>query len=188
MVKKTKKKKMENKAKIRRRLLRLWHDKVMLLNGDVCAVSGIKNGEMIGEKPAILDAHHIEGKECNPSLRFDALNGISLTKSKHKFGRDSFHKAPVWAAEWLRQNRPEQYAYVLSHRNDLIDLDDREVLYAIEAKLKEKPTEDEIRIVNAQKNVACELHPSSSEILIQSPESIPQSAPHEDLPQIEHHP
>ena len=155
--KKIKKQKLENKPKIRRRLFRLWHDKVMLLNGDKCAVTGIANGADVADgKQAILDAHHIECKEANPSLRFDAMNGIALNKSSHKFGRNSFHKAPLWAAEWLRANRPKQYAYVLAHRNDPIDLEDRDVLYAIEAKLKTPPTAEEWDIINVVKTTIIE--------------------------------
>ena len=143
-----KKQKLENKAKIRRRLFRLWHDKVMLLNGDKCAVTGIINGATNAEgKASILDGHHLECKEANPSLRFDALNGIALSKSSHKFGRNSFHKAPLWAAEWLRANRPKQYAYVLAHRNDPIDLEDRDALYAIEARLKAPPSPEELETI-----------------------------------------
>jgi len=151
--KKVKKQKLESKAKIRRRLFRLWHDKVMLLNGNKCAITGIKNGEIIGGEPAILDAHHIEGKECNPSVRFNALNGIALTKSTHKFGRNSFHKSPLWSSEWLKMNRPMQHAYVLAHRNDPINLDDRGTLYDIEKKLKAAPTEEEMKIVATITNV-----------------------------------
>jgi hypothetical protein len=148
-----KKVRLESKARIRRRLFKLWHDKVMLLNGNVCAVSGIVNGAInIKDKASILDAHHIECKEVNPSLRFDALNGIALSKSSHKFGRNSFHKAPLWAAEWLRTHRPLQYDYILAHRDDKIDLEDREVLYSIEAKLKHPPTEAEKAIVAMQTN------------------------------------
>lgn len=147
--KKVKKQKLESKPKIRRRLFKLWHDKVMLLNGNKCAITGILNGSPLPDgKKAILDAHHIECKEINPALRFDALNGIALNKSSHKFGRDSFHKAPLWAAEWLRVNRPKQYAHVLAHRNDPIDLEDRDILYAIEAKLKTPPTAEDFAITN----------------------------------------
>lgn len=145
---KPKKVKLESKAKIRRRLFKLWHSKVMLLNGDKCAITGIVNGSINSQnKASILDAHHIECKEVNPSLRFDAMNGIALSKSSHKFGRNSFHKAPLWAAEWLRINRPLQYAYVLAHRDDIINLEDRDILYSIEAKLKQPPTEAEKAIV-----------------------------------------
>jgi len=148
-----KKPRLESKAKIRRRLFKLWHDKVMLLNGDVCAISGIVRGAINEKnKASILDAHHIECKEVNPSLRFDALNGIALSKSSHKFGRNSFHKAPLWSAEWLRKNRPLQYEYVLAHRDDAINLEDRDVLYAIEAKLKSPPTEYEKKIVGLIKS------------------------------------
>ena len=147
-MRKIKKQKLESKAKIRRRLYRLWSQKVMLLNGNACAVTGTKNGEIIDGKPAILDGHHLENRITCQALRFDALNGIALNKRSHKFGRNSAHKGPIWFAEWLRTHRPLQYAYVLAHRNDPIDLENREVLYAIEEKLKAPPTDSELLVLN----------------------------------------
>lgn len=150
-MRKIKKQKLESKAKIRRRLYRLWSQKVMLLNGNACAVTGTKNGEVIDGKPAILDGHHLENRITCQALRFDALNGIALNKRSHKFGRNSAHKGPIWFGEWLRTHRPLQYAYVLTHRHDPIDLEDRDVLYAIEAKLKAPPTPEELEILGIVK-------------------------------------
>jgi hypothetical protein len=145
---KVKKIKLESKAKIRRRLFKLWSQKVMLIGGNVCAVTGAVRGSINTDgKPVILDAHHLENRSTCPALRFDLLNGIALGKSAHKFGRNSAHKGTIWFAEWLRTNRPKQYAYVLAHRDDPINLEDRDVLYAIEKKLQEPPTAEEFDIL-----------------------------------------
>jgi hypothetical protein len=150
MAKKQKKQKLESKAKIRRRLFKLWSEKSQLIQNETCAITGTKRGAIINGKPAILDCHHIENRS-NPNLRYSIENSILLTKSAHKFGRDSAHRGMIWFAEWLRTNRPLQYAYVLEHRNDPIDPDDRDVLYAIEAKLKTPPTPEELEILGLSK-------------------------------------
>jgi hypothetical protein len=145
--KKVKKQKLESKAKIRRRLFKLWSQKSLLIHNETCAITGMKRGEIINGKPAILDCHHIENR-TNASLRFAIENSIILSKTAHKFGRNSAHRGMIWFSEWLRINRPKQHAYVLAHRDDPIDLEDRDVLYAIEAKLKAPPTEEELSILN----------------------------------------
>jgi hypothetical protein len=142
-----KKIKLENKAKIRRRLFKLWSQKVMLLNDNLCAVTGAVRGSVVDGKTVILDAHHLEGRAQCQYLRFDPLNGIALSKKAHKFGKDSAHRGSLWFCEWLRINRPKQHAYVLAHRDDVIDLEDRDVLYAIEAKLLAPMTNEERDII-----------------------------------------
>jgi len=143
--------KLESKAKIRRRLFKLWSQKVMLANGNVCAVTGAIRGDQNNGKPIILDSHHLENRSTCQSLRFDMLNGIALSKSAHKFGKNSAHKGTIWFAEWLRVNRPKQYAYVLQHRDDEINLEDRDTLYAIEKKLSLPPTQEELDILGMLK-------------------------------------
>lgn len=153
-----KKPKLESKAKIRRRLFKLWSQKVMLAGGNVCAITGQKRGEILNGKPVILDAHHLESRNSS-SLRFELLNGISLNKTSHKFGKNSAHKGMIWFAEWLRMHRPKQYAYVLAHRDDVVDLENRDVLYAIEAKLNLPPTEEELDILGFSKKEDANIQP-----------------------------
>ena len=145
--KKTKKKKLESKAKIRRRLYRLWSQKVLSANGNTCAITGIERGSIIGGKKAILDAHHLESRYSCKSLRYDILGGIALSKSSHKFGKNSAHKGPIWFSEWMKKNRPKQYEYVLKHRDDEINLEDRKVLAEIEARLRAPVTREELEIL-----------------------------------------
>ncbi len=119
----------------------------MLLNDNLCAVTGAVRGSVVDGKTVILDAHHLEGRAQCQYLRFDPLNGIALSKKAHKFGKDSAHRGSLWFCEWLRINRPKQHAYVLAHRDDVIDLEDRDVLYAIEAKLLAPMTNEERDII-----------------------------------------
>lgn len=145
--KKKKTPKLEPKARIRRRLFRLWSEKVQALHDNTCAISGIKRGEVVDGVPAILDAHHLEDRKMCAALRYDPLNGILLTKRHHKFGKNSAHRGQLWFAAWLEKHRPLQLEYVLSHRDGAINLDDREVLAKIETGLKQKPTEDELKVL-----------------------------------------
>ena len=168
---KPKKIKLESKAKIRRRLYRLWSQKSLGAHNNSCAITGTKRGEVINSKPAILDCHHIENRS-NASLRFEILNSIVLTKSSHKFGRNSAHKGMIWFAEWLRSHRPLQYEYVLAHRDDPIDLDDRETLARLEAKLS-APVTDEERAILGVPTPAGNQPPTSSSGTVPPPASTP---------------
>ena len=168
---KPKKIKLEGKARIRRRLFRLWSHKVMEAGGNVCAVTGVVRGSMIDEKPVILDAHHLENRSTCRALRYDLLGGIALNKSSHKFGKDSAHKGMIWFAEWLRVHRPKQYAYVLAHRDDPIDLDDRETLARLEAKLSSPVTDEERDVLGI--NPSGNQPPTSSSGTVPPPASTP---------------
>lgn len=145
--KKKKTPKLEPKARIRRRLFRLWSEKVQELHDNTCAISGIKKGDVVDGVPAVLDAHHLEDRKMCAALRYDPLNGILLTKRHHKFGKNSAHRGQLWFAAWLEKHRPLQLEYVLSRRDDTINLDDREVLAQIEMSLKRKPTAAELKVL-----------------------------------------
>lgn len=129
-------KKLESKAKIRRRLLRLWKEQVRKKWRNRCAITNRKNKEPLPSgKLAILNCHHIESA-MNPSLRYDPKNGILLAPGPHKFSRDSFHRSPVWSMAWLQLYHPEIFNYVLRARLMAPpDLNDREVLAQIERRL-----------------------------------------------------
>ena len=134
--KKAKRVKLEALPKIRRRLRKLWTLAVRAKFRNRCAITGIEHGAVGSNgKPAILNCHHLETYRMCPALRYDYVNGILLSPSAHKYGRNSAHQGCIWFAEWLRTKRPEQYAYVLKHRDDVVDLNSREYLYAIETRL-----------------------------------------------------
>ena len=140
-VKKEKRVKLEKFPKIYRRLMKLWSAKVRLLWGNRCAVTKVSGEEKI------LDTHHIESRIMCQVLRYDPLNGILLSKTAHKYGRNSAHQGPVWFFQWLRKHHRPMWRYVLGHRNGKIDLKDREVLYQLEEKLKAEPTSEELAVI-----------------------------------------
>lgn len=131
MKKKAKKRKrLEPLARIRRRLMRLWTARVGDAWGHRCAVCGSESTP---------NAHHLENRNTCRALKFDEANGILLCPSHHKFGKNSAHKGGIWFAEWLRTHYPERYAYVLAHRDDEMNLNDRETLARLEAMLQPHP-------------------------------------------------
>jgi len=137
--KRKKKVRLENKAKIRRRLLRLWKEKVRWGWKNQCGVCGRKDKELLPNgKLAILNCHHIES-ERNQVTRYDPVNGILLCPSHHKFGKESFHRSAVWSMAWLKKFHP--WILSLVERKRMMaapDLNDREVLARIEEALKRR--------------------------------------------------
>lgn len=136
--KKSKRIRLEPLAKIRRRLMRLWTERVHRDQDGLCAVCEKRHGEVDPKtgKPTFMNAHHIEPRATCARLRYDPMNGILLCPSHHKFGRDSAHKGTVWFADWLQKNRPQQYAYILAHRNENVNVNDRAYLAQVEAMLR----------------------------------------------------
>ena len=128
--KKTKKrKKLEPLARIRRRLMRLWTQAVHVAWGGRCAVCGS------GHVP---NAHHIENRNTCAALRYDPMNGVLLCPSHHKFGKDSAHKGGIWFAHWLQTHHRDRWDYVLAHRRDELNVNDRAALAEIEERLKKE--------------------------------------------------
>ena len=135
--KKVKKVKLESLPKIRRRRMRMWSAKVHKSNASKCAICGKKQGEVDPNtgKPSYINAHHIEPRATCAALRYDPMNGILLCPSCHKFGRNSAHKGMIWFITWLINNRREQYDYIMTHRDDVVNINDREYLKKIENNL-----------------------------------------------------
>ena len=147
-----KRKKLEKKTTIRNRLMRLWVEKVRILHGDKCAICGREYGDVdAAGKTCFLNAHHIDSRNTNPRLRWDALNGILLCPKHHKFSKNSAHKGSIWFISWLMKNRWNQYVYIMTHRDEIIDIDDRDTLAGIEERLKAPPTEAELNVVKTIK-------------------------------------
>lgn len=129
--------------------MKLWTERVHEIHGHKCAICGKVHGEVDPKtgKPSYMNAHHIEPRATCAALRYDPMNGILLCPSCHKFGRNSAHKGTIWFITWLMNNRPEQYEYVLKHRDDVVNINDRAYLESVEIKLKEetKGEKDESR-------------------------------------------
>lgn len=145
-------KRLEKKTTIRNRLMRLWVEKVRALHGDRCAICGRAYGDVdAAGKTCFLNAHHIDNRDTNPRMRWDSLNGILLCPKHHKFSKNSAHKGSIWFITWLQRYRWNQYVYIMEHRDEKINIEDREVLYSIEDNLKASPTEAELKVVSTAK-------------------------------------
>lgn len=151
---KKKRRKLEKKTTIRNRLMRLWVEKVRKLGGDVCAVCGRPYGDPDPKtgKGCFLNAHHIDSRKANPRLRWDALNGILLCPKHHEFGLNSAHKGSIWFITWLMTHRWAQYQYVMDHRLEVIDVEDRGTLASIEERLRADPTAEELVVVKTKED------------------------------------
>lgn len=157
--KKTKKKRLESLAKIRRRLMRLWTTKVHTLHDGKCAICGKVHGviDPATGRPSYMNAHHIEPRATCARLRYDVMNGILLCPSCHKFGRNSAHKGAVWFVTWLQNNRRAQYEYVLKNRDEAVNINDRQYLASVEAKLNEPIAQEEKELFSYKSDKSCKL-------------------------------
>ena len=64
-----------------------------------------------------LEAHHLISRK-NKTTRYCLNNGIVLCSLHHKFSITlSAHSAPIPFAQWLKDNDPEQYDWVLKNNN-----------------------------------------------------------------------
>ena len=131
-------KRLESLPKIRRRLFKLWSLKCRERAGYKCEYCNRGKGDIINGKALIkLDAHHLQTRKIrgNP-LKFDLRNSVCVCPLHHKFScTASFHKSPIVMIAWSMKNFPERFYHVLEHYNDIVNLDNRNVLYAIERYL-----------------------------------------------------
>jgi len=171
-IKKIKKVKIESLPKIRRRLFKLWAEKVKEKANNTCEWCNKKPGD-IGEggKPiTTMNAHHLQSRrnKSNP-LKWDIRNSVCVCPLHHKFScSESFHNSPVITINWLIKNRPERFNYILEHFNDEVDLENRLILKEIERCLIEDIPLD----INRLKQIEIEsprIAKSPKEIDIQPP-------------------
>lgn len=60
-----------------------------------------------------VQSHHVVGRQ-NHALRFDVRNGVALCWYDHYVFA---HQHPLDFAEWFREHRPADYAYVMDPEN-----------------------------------------------------------------------
>lgn len=70
-------------------------------------------------KTTTLQLAHIIGRR-NMRLRYDPMNALTLCYACHIFWS---HKEPLLFAEWVKEEFPEKYYYVMDHRNEHEKLD-----------------------------------------------------------------
>jgi hypothetical protein len=159
---KKKKPKLPSVASLRRKAMKLWTDKVKDIQGRVCAICGSKDGADNGKGGrSWINAHHIEDR-TNYALRWDVLNGIAVCPSHHEFGKDSFHRSPVWSLAWLKEHRPRVIDHVMATRTakpQTADEYDRDAMMGIIAGLSMPATDEELSILGiAAPTASCGDH------------------------------
>ncbi len=102
------------KAK-KNKALKLWKSVVKIRDKNSCAICGETN---------VVQGHHLEDFRLCPSLRYAPQNGISLCVRHHKFGRDAAHRGLWTIMNYMLENRPQDIAYIGSHRNDKVDINE----------------------------------------------------------------
>ncbi|MFA5151478.1 MAG: hypothetical protein WC554_02845 [Clostridia bacterium] len=117
------KKPTSNKS-IKKKLDILWALLVKLKAGNKCEICG---------KTTNLNSHHIVSRH-NLIFRWDIRNGCCLDVGCHKFKNESAHLDPIWFIGWIKENRKQDYEYLLANRNRLFDKDYERV----ESELKEE--------------------------------------------------
>ena len=137
--------KLEKLPKIRKRLFKLWSEKCRERANYKCEYCNRGKGDIINGKDLIkLDAHHLQSRRIrgNP-LKFDLRNSVCVCPLHHKFScNESFHKAPVITIAWLIKNHPERFNYIMEHYNDIVNLNNRNILYEIERCLNNNESLD----------------------------------------------
>ncbi len=66
-------------------------------------------------KKETVQIHHLLSWRNYKQYRFEPLNLVICCAGCHKWSRQSFEDNCVWASNWLMNNRPEQYQWVMEH-------------------------------------------------------------------------
>jgi len=97
---------------LRKACLNLWKEVVKFRAGSRCEIPGCVAG------PKGLQGHHILDEKLFIALRYDPENGVCACPKNHKLGKESFHKNPIFAYEFLSKMRPASLCYLKEHCHD----------------------------------------------------------------------
>ena len=129
---------LKSTAVIRRRLLLLWSQSVRSRANYRCEICGKGRGDIVNEKAVKIDAHHIISKYIKDCpLKYDIRNGVSVCSGCHKFNSNSWHKNPIRTITWLSLSKHDDYEWLLANDSIRVNLNNREILAEIEARLNE---------------------------------------------------
>lgn len=113
--------KRKKKSEAKKALERRWFSVRQLAlerDGGKCVVCGNTNR---------INVHHILEKKYYQEHKYDLENLICLCPLHHAYGRLSAHKNGIWFAEWLRQNRMEQFNLAVERINEYEKLKNQNV-------------------------------------------------------------
>lgn len=115
------------KKTVKNRLDKLWSK--MIRDCDKCAICGVTSFEKQ------LHPHHIIGR-MRLRTRWDIKNGICLCASHHTLGKLSAHADPLWFNNWLIENKPEDFQYLMDVKREPLEPMSVEDYLEIETNLK----------------------------------------------------
>jgi hypothetical protein len=100
--------------------IKLWGKAVILRDNCFCQKCGKNLNELnIKGKPRRKHPHHIISlesvKEKYPGLLEDINNGVLLCYKCHKSSPDSAHQGGFEFVNWLKEEKYEQYEYLMSY-------------------------------------------------------------------------
>ena len=106
---------------------------VMIRDDGKCIICGDKH---------LPNNHHLIDKTNYPT-RWEIDNLVLLCPSHHKFLKTmSAHMAGIVFAEWMRNNRPEQYWWVLDNINKKLSITYKEVAEELKKMFAEMDSYD----------------------------------------------
>ncbi len=109
------KKEKRDKKKQKKQMLEDWKHLVHERDNYKDAISG----EDLRNTPRNCQAHHILDKKNFPTLKHDVMNGITLSYWNHKSSPKSPHLNALWFTNWLKENRPGQYYYLMNNLKEI---------------------------------------------------------------------
>jgi len=96
--------KIKSKKWIDREALKEWRKQVLKRDKGIC--------QICMKKPNKIHVHHIIPRQVK-ELKYDVMNGICLCFNHHKVGKESAHNNALFFCHWLRENKPNQYKYLM---------------------------------------------------------------------------
>ena len=108
---------MIKRTTLKRKCDKLFSEKVRAIG--MCEFAGLDKISCGG----VLQCAHIIGRS-NFNLRWDSFNALSLCAGHHRY----YTSHPFDFYELVKSNWPDQYAYLLEHKNELWDKDYDRVL------------------------------------------------------------
>ena len=115
-IKRVKPKKKPKRSTMMHKCDKLWS--LIIRSGGRCEICGSFKAQ---------NPHHVIGRR-NFNLRWDIRNGCLLCSNHHTSGKFSAHNDPIWFMKWFKENRGDDYEYLVKKKNKIWDRDYDKVL------------------------------------------------------------
>lgn len=92
----------------RKKAQNYWKHKCDVLWGQIIREAAGNCCEICNGSP--VNAHHLIGRRAL-FFRHNLNNGLALCVTCHLYGVNSAHENPEWLRQWVREHKPDQYAW-----------------------------------------------------------------------------